>query len=278
VAADTPPELTIGLPCHFGDPAGPLFGLYHAPRVPPRRDVGVVLCYPMAEEYLRIHRSFRQLALRLAAAGFPALRFDYYGCGDSSGAREEGHMRRWLRDIDTAVAEVRARGNVSSVCLVGLRLGAALAMLAATERDDVVGLVLWDPTSDGEAYLRELAAADAARPDQPRNRRAAAAPSPQELREVQGFPLPDTLRAELLGLRLVEATRRPTPRVLLVSSQTPDGTAPLRQRLEALQTNVQVLRIPSLAIWVEENKTLVPAATLQAIARWLSDTFAPNGP
>ena len=269
MSAETSAAFSVGQPFHFGDPARPLFGLYHEPRAAARRDVGVVLCYPMAEEYIRAHRSFRQLAFQLATAGLPVLRFDYHGCGDSSGAREDGHVGQWLRDIAVAVAELRTRANVTSVCLVGLRLGGALAMLAAAERNDVASLVLWDPVFDGKVYLRDMAAADAAQP-QPTGQRRDPPRSISELTEVQGFPLTPQLRAELLGLRLIDVMRRPAPTVFLVDSQTSDAAMSLKQHLEGLGSRVDFERIPALAFWIEDNKALVPAAILQAIVGRLS--------
>ena len=68
----------------FGNPGSPLYGSYESPSASVRRDCGIVLCYPLMAEYLRSHRAFRQLAVRLAEAGFPVLRFDYFGSGDSA--------------------------------------------------------------------------------------------------------------------------------------------------------------------------------------------------
>ena len=72
-------------PFYFGTSSKPLFGCYHVPQSALRRDCGVLFCAPMGSEYVRFHRAYRQLADRLAKAGFPVLRFDFYGCGDSSG-------------------------------------------------------------------------------------------------------------------------------------------------------------------------------------------------
>jgi hypothetical protein len=55
------------------------FGWLHP--APGRR--GVVLCNAWGQEALCAHRSWRLLAMDLAAAGLPTLRFDYPGTGDS---------------------------------------------------------------------------------------------------------------------------------------------------------------------------------------------------
>ena len=108
-------------PFYFGT-AGSLFGCYHAPQGAKRRDSGVVLCNPMGFEYIRAHRAYRQLAIRLSHAGFPVLRFDYYGCGDSGGRSEEGEIGRWQEDISSAIDEIKERAGLERVCLIGMRL------------------------------------------------------------------------------------------------------------------------------------------------------------
>jgi len=47
------------------------------------------------------------VAIHLANVGFHVLRFDYYGCGDSSGDSEQGEIRQWLIDILTALVQSR---------------------------------------------------------------------------------------------------------------------------------------------------------------------------
>ena len=93
-------------PLHFGPVGSPLFGCYHPPDGAARRS-GVVLCYPFGQEYVRAHRAFRLLANRLASVGFHVLRFDYHGCGDSSGGRGRGDLSRWKSDT-------AGRGSVTS--------------------------------------------------------------------------------------------------------------------------------------------------------------------
>ncbi|MEO7331245.1 MAG: alpha/beta hydrolase, partial [Minicystis sp.] len=90
-------------PVVFGPAAGQLFGLYHAPDAASARATGVVLCNPLGYEAMCVHRMYRQLAEKLAAAGIHALRFDYHGTGDSSGQVDEpARVRAWLDSIGAA--------------------------------------------------------------------------------------------------------------------------------------------------------------------------------
>lgn len=138
----------------FGPGSEQLFGFYHPPRGSGER--AAVICPSWGPEYQYAHRALRVTARRLAERGFHVLRFDYSGTGDSWGDGTDGDVVRWCRDIALAVDELRALSGVPRVDLVGLRLGAFLAAAAAAGRDDVRGLVLWDPVIDGRAWIGEL--------------------------------------------------------------------------------------------------------------------------
>ena len=129
-------------PFYFGKSEQKLFGLYRIARFP--RGYGVVFCHPHAHEYVRCFRVFRVLATRFAQAGLHCLSFDYHGTGDSAGSYEEGRVDEWRDNVGEALDEIKERFNLERVCLVGLRLGASLALMAAAKRDDVAAVVLWD--------------------------------------------------------------------------------------------------------------------------------------
>jgi pimeloyl-ACP methyl ester carboxylesterase len=98
----------------------------------------------------------RQLAELLARAGFHTLRFDFSGCGDSNGDFEENSVPQWLGDISLAVEELKRRTNLEKVSLMGCRLGATLALMAAAAREDIEALMLWNPIWNGGEYCKEL--------------------------------------------------------------------------------------------------------------------------
>lgn len=252
---------------YFGEADRRLFGIYHAPRAEGRRGIGLLLCYPFGQEYIRSHRSFRQLAVRASHGGFPVLRFDYYGCGDSMGRREEGSVRQWLNDVSTAIAEIRGRGRVSSVCLVGLRLGAWLAMLAAVKDGDVAGLVLWDPIHDGKAYLEELAAAH--------QQHCAAFGMPHSgqadtLTEALGFPLAAALSAEFRRISLSGFPRRPAPHILVIDSgQQGDGEA-VSNALTPLGSRVEAWHVQGATWAYDQAGPVSKPGLLQSIVAWVN--------
>jgi pimeloyl-ACP methyl ester carboxylesterase len=239
-------------PFFFGDSARPLLGRHHPPPGAPARRWSVVLCNPFGQEYLRAHRSLRELAHRLAQAGFHVLRFDYYGCGDSAGESDEGSLAQWQADIEAAVDEVREAAGTPRVALVGLRLGATLAALVAERRADLDHLVLLDPIVDGAAYLRELKAADESWLREHAHREVARGEGPPA--EALGFPVAAPLAESLGGVRL-DPGRWPAAHVLVVDHRAYAG-AP---------------------VWVHDDgfeRALVPHAALEAITSWLGTACA----
>ncbi|WP_322091608.1 alpha/beta fold hydrolase [Paraburkholderia bannensis] len=121
--------------------------------------IGVVLCNPFGYDALCTHRGWRKLAERLARAGLPTLRFDYPGTGDAAGMEDdEGRVDAWIDSIGAAVRLLRECTGVTRVALVGLRLGATLAAVAAQRLGSVDDLVLLAPPVTGRRYIRELRA------------------------------------------------------------------------------------------------------------------------
>lgn len=141
---------------HFGNADGPLFGAHHEPAPSNDLNRGVVLCAPIGLEYLRSHWCFRRLADRLAIAGMHVMRFDYTGQGDSWGGDDNASIDQWTRDVMDAIEELRDASGASKISLVGLRFGSALAYLAAARSEGIDKLILWDPVSQGAAYVGEL--------------------------------------------------------------------------------------------------------------------------
>jgi pimeloyl-ACP methyl ester carboxylesterase len=138
----------------FGPEGAPLFGAVHVP-ADGRARGGVVVCPPIGKEQINAYRGMAYLAQQLADAGLLVLRFDYYGQGDSSGSQcEPDAVQRWRDSIRHAVDFVRDCG-VPTVGLVGLRVGALLALATAPACGPLRSLTLWDPVLSGRQYLRE---------------------------------------------------------------------------------------------------------------------------
>jgi exosortase A-associated hydrolase 1 len=146
---------------HCGGAA--LVAILHRPPRP--RDRGVVVVVGAPQYRAGSHRQFVLLARDLAAAGFPVLRFDYRGMGDSDG--EFGGFENVEADIRAAIDTLCARvPAVKEAVLWGLCDGAAAISFYAPSDDRVTGIVLLNPWVRSEIsvartrirhyYLRQL--------------------------------------------------------------------------------------------------------------------------
>jgi pimeloyl-ACP methyl ester carboxylesterase len=93
------------------------------------------------------HRMYVALARLLAGAGYPTLRFDLSGLGDSE-SRTDGLslLDSAMSDIREAVDWLATTQRVGRVILVGLCSGADQALIYGISDPRVCGLVLLDPT------------------------------------------------------------------------------------------------------------------------------------
>ncbi len=256
-------------PSYF--PAGDrsLFGCAQAP-LTTASGLGVLLCYPIGDEYIRFHRACRQLTIRLARAGHAVLRFDYSGTGDSSGDLEDARVDAWVDDVAAAAERLRAMPGVTRVAACGLRVGGTLAMLAGARGTAFDALCLWDAVHDGAAYVDELVRLHAAmvkqshvipRPDE----------TPAGVTEIVGFPFADALLDDLRAIDAGAMQRAPAPRAALIESHADAPSAPLQERLAALGTDaaLEPVPMPDFWRWVEDyDKVLVPNPVLTAIVAW----------
>ena len=251
---------------YFGRSACPLFGIYHAPNAN-ARPVGVVLCPPIGQEYMRTHRAFRQLALQLNKAGVHALRFDYSGIGDSSGDNTDATMARWFDDVAAAIDELKDTAGVATVSVVGIRLGASLAFLATRARADIDQVVLWDPVVEGGGYVKELIAVSEA---PTLNVDSAAS---DETIGVGGFALGSGFRREIESIDLCAINAHAAKRVFLVASEERPEYLRLRECLGAQPVKSAYAHIPGTSNWVDAEQmgaVLLPQAIIQAIVASMS--------
>lgn len=258
-------------PFFFGSSDRPLFGA-HSPPAKSARDTAIVLVPPLGQEALRAHRAIRQLGLRLARDRFHTLRFDLGGTGDSAGDFADARLQAWVEDTRTAIDELRDRTGVARVSLVGLRLGAALAWLAAQDRKDIDKIVLWEPVVRGASYLVELRRRheEFLRAELPRRRTAPFAKDGEAL----GFPISRELAD---AVRAIDLTKGPSPNarcaVALVTAEGEDERA-FEAALPSLVPRSRFSRLPVSQSWDSDeavNSSLVPSEAIDAIIATLGE-------
>jgi exosortase A-associated hydrolase 1 len=126
---------------------------------------GVVIVVGGPQTRVGSHRQFVTLARALAQAGYPTLRFDYRGMGDSDG--DARSFESIGPDLAAAVATLMRETGVTSVALWGLCDGASAILMDATSNARVSGVVLVNPWARSPVtekrtrlrhyYLRRLA-------------------------------------------------------------------------------------------------------------------------
>ncbi len=146
-------------PCILAGSAGPLFAIHITPEnAELRRQEGVLYLPPFAEEMNRCRPMASMLARFLAERGFGVLILDLFGTGDSGGNFEDARWEAWRGDAEAAVLWMAAQGY-RRISLVGLRLGACLALQTATApgmNDLLSRIVLWQPVTQGETFLNQF--------------------------------------------------------------------------------------------------------------------------
>jgi uncharacterized protein len=236
----------------FGSASRQLFGAYHTPPTTVEGRGAALLCPPWGQEYLVSHRILRRLAVRLSESGYHVLRFDYYGTGDSAGAREEGDLDTWQEDAEVALDELRDMSGFATAATFGIRLGAVVAWRLASTRTDVHTTVLWDPVVDGREYVRELEAAQAEtdRWSLTRAQRAVVAGRDQDL---LGFPLTVGMRASIEAVGPDMFSQPTKAHVKLFYSDARPTQESLHDALHAEGTPFHSEIIPGQTPWREDE-------------------------
>lgn len=243
----------------FGSSDEQLFGYHHDARGDERG--AVVLCNAWGGDYQHAHRAMSSLARRLADEGFHVLRFDYAGCGDSWGETTVGDMRRWEDDTSAAIEELQAMSGQTRVDVIGLRLGALLACRAAATHPDIRRVVLWDPVTDGAAWVREMNGEETGM-----------------LVDEQSAAVVAECSHRLITPQLLRDFRALSP------ASYPAGSAESTLLLQTVDEPVNPAvfahlgpidheTVPDASPWLEDRSIwsgLVPARAISTIARWMT--------
>ncbi len=197
-----------------------LAGILHRPAQP--GSVGVVVVVGGPQYRVGSHRQFVLLARHLAAAGYPVLRFDCRGMGDSGG--EFPGFEDIADDIRAAVDALLGQlPAVRRVVLWGLCDAASAALMYAPGDPRIAGLVLANPWVRSPATLARA---------QLRNYYLARIASREFWRKLfEGTLSPARALRDLAGT-LRESARRPD------AGREPDYVARMREALGAFREPV----------------------------------------
>lgn len=217
-----------------------LYGMAYTPAGTPAG--AVVFCHPLFEERKSAGRVMVDMARALCAGGFAVATFDYRGCGDSPGEFREFSVPDWLTDIGAALDFIKQRSPAAPVGLLGVRLGAALALQTAADRSDIAFAVLWEPAVNGRQYieqeLRKKLMKEMMTFGKGRQTRESLLKTLEQGGEVDfdGYPITAKLYRDLCGIDLTRAATTTKSRSLIVHVTSRDASSsPMAQLQNALQ-------------------------------------------
>ncbi|MBA9901830.1 serine aminopeptidase domain-containing protein [Burkholderia cepacia] len=238
------------------------------------RTHGIVICEPLGHEALWLHKLVRSLAEHLSDRGFPVLRFHYPASGDSLGDESDpDRFGKMLGSVQSAVQALRERVTVDHLTLVGVRAGAAVALLAADGIPGLTRFIALAPVVRGRGYLRELSVVaqhwlDNAPPT------VRCAVRDEKPLNILGHLYPDDLVEALrrIDLRQIAGQLGTLPaRALLVDAPYGDS-ATLSDALQARGVEVKVHACTDWADAMREPLwSRLPEALLDTVADWLDD-------
>jgi uncharacterized protein len=105
----------------------------------------IIICHGFVGNRIGVNRLFVKAAKQFASYGFAVLRFDYEGCGESSGEYGSYGFDRFIeqtRDVITFGSELELI-DPDRIILLGHSLGGAVAALTASMDPRVKKLVMW---------------------------------------------------------------------------------------------------------------------------------------
>ena len=124
----------------------------------PAKATGVLIVPPFGWDDQTSYRPRRDWSLALAAAGFPSLRIDLPGTGDSSGnVRDGGLMNAWIEAVTGGIEWLRQAG-AARVAVVALGAGGLVTLKSIANGAEVDDLVIWGMPANGRTFVREFKA------------------------------------------------------------------------------------------------------------------------
>src|SRR5579862_9524692 len=271
------PQQRTDEPLYFRSGERQLFGWLHWPGGSLSGDLGLLICKPFGYEAICAHRSIKSFADAAATIGVPALRFDYTGTGNSQDAPAKAEqLSLWVDDVLAAGNELRRRTGVARIAMLGIRLGALLALLAAAEPKSVDALILIAPVISGQRYLRELRRVQLAAP-----KFAVVAPSSSsgdEQREgelgsfeVSGFAMSSATIGRLARTDLSALDRAPAPRMLLIDRDDLPSVKGWSESLARLGADIDYEALGGIVqlVWTAPQYSATPRAMIARTRQWL---------
>ncbi len=234
---------------------------------PAAGDTGVVFCASWGYEALCAHRSCMEFAGMLAGAGYPTLRFDYPGVGNSASDLEARSVNDWIDAVAEAANLLRRTTGVKQVVLAGFGFGCLVAAEAVARGLSVRGVILLAPPLTGRRYIREtqaLAAMVAAEDD-------GSEQIPQGAICIAGFIMPPDFAKESRTLDLARMGLREDA-FCIVGAKPDFDVSDLIATIGAKGADVRECRLQGYAeIMAGPTMAVTPTAAFQSVIGVLRD-------
>jgi len=130
------------IPLKFINHEQSLSGILHLPEENAGK-TGIVLLHGWATYRIGPHRLLVEAARAFTRQGFPCLRFDFRGRGESEGETGKITLIDMIDDAGCAVKVLQDKTGVEKIILLGLCSGGEVAVGASMSHDAVAGLILW---------------------------------------------------------------------------------------------------------------------------------------
>jgi alpha-beta hydrolase superfamily lysophospholipase len=244
-----------------------LAGCFH----PASGSTAILILSPWGYEELCSRKSYRILGEKLAAAGYPCLRFDYPATANSHGdSADLDDKSAWRNSVTLALAELRRLAQPDRVVVIGQGIGAGLAATLA-ESGEFAGQILLAPVAQGRAYLRELAAWTAM--TQP-TFLISASDGPKGGLMAGGFVLSAATADEIKSINLFKTELPSGLKTLLVERKDHPGDLKLADHFAETGLTVERLPFEGYADYVSDPTLSVPPLqTLERIVAWVKSNF-----
>jgi alpha-beta hydrolase superfamily lysophospholipase len=256
---------------YFGTPGLQAFGFFHPAECSPTGHA-LLICPSFGTEDVNAHASLRRLAEAAADCGIPALRLTYPGCGDAEGDADTPDLfQAWQHSIVEAVASLRSLSGATHISLLGLRLGALLAALAAPRCGALHDFIAVAPVVSGRAYVREMKALHMAGFGA---QQTAAPHDGPPVFESGGFVMAEATHQALSSVDLLKLDGLPAARLLLIErDDLPGPAAKWAARLAERGASVEQQMLSGYAAMMADPHWSATPATLapMVLARLLGE-------
>ncbi len=128
-----------------------IYGMLHVPEhLSDRKLPVVVICHGFISNKVGQHRIFVKTAREISQHGFAVLRFDYTGCGESTGEYENITFDRQVDETSIVLDFLATLPYIDSghIIMLGHSFGGSIASYVAERHKIVRKLILWSPVAN----------------------------------------------------------------------------------------------------------------------------------